>query len=172
MPMADCKPLPPLSEKDIKRFWSKVAVQRPDDCWLWTAATANGYGYFWAYDNNVRAHKVALFLKTGIDPFPSEVCHACDKRYAIGDLTNRRCCNPFHLFPGTRQDNHADMVAKNRQAFGKRHGNVKLNEQDVLDIRRIYSEGGISQRRLGEQFLVTESNIQYIVRRRTWTSLP
>ncbi len=29
---------PPLAE----RFWSRVAVAGPDECWLWTASTVTG----------------------------------------------------------------------------------------------------------------------------------
>jgi len=39
-----------------------------------------------------------------------DVCHTCDVRL---------CCNPAHLFIGTRSDNVADCVAKGRYSNGR-----------------------------------------------------
>ena len=27
--------IPRLSRKDIERFWSKIEIRGPDECWLW-----------------------------------------------------------------------------------------------------------------------------------------
>jgi hypothetical protein len=36
-----------LSQKDVKRFWAKVEVKGPDDCWEWLAGKSKlGYGAF------------------------------------------------------------------------------------------------------------------------------
>ncbi len=124
MPDKDCKPLPHLTAGDIARFWSKVDRRDPDDCWLWRGTiTAYGYGHFWTGGGQLLvASRVALYLTSGVDPFPLNVLHSCDVRYPIGDPTSRRCCNPEHLFKGTDADNVADMKAKGRQARGDRHG--------------------------------------------------
>lgn len=119
----DSRPFPILSEKYIKRFWSKVDVRGPDECWLWTAGLARGgYGKFGAAGRHFQAHRLALFLSKGVDFTPLCACHSCDIRYAINDRTYRKCCNPAHLFPATGGDNQRDKKAKGRAAKGDQNG--------------------------------------------------
>lgn len=114
MAVIKCKPLPNVSQKDIDRFWSKVDRQSPDECWPWTAGMrTRGYGQFKAARRNIIAPRLAFFLQRGIDPFPLDICHACD---------NPPCCNPSHLFAGTQDQNNKDMTAKGRSARGDKSG--------------------------------------------------
>ncbi len=114
------KPLPLLSEKDIARFWSKVNKQGPDDCWPWLGGLSEeGYGKFKAQGRTLVAHRVAWELENGPpdDPTHTSTCHSCDERYAKGDKTYRRCCNPAHSWPGSAGDNLADARKKGRQRW-------------------------------------------------------
>lgn len=101
--MSDSK----YSEKDIQRFWSKVAItDNPDDCWLWTAGTVTGYGSF-GFQGRMRiASRVAWEITNSEIPAGMKVLHTCD---------NPLCVNPKHLFLGTQLDNMRDMVRKGRK---------------------------------------------------------
>jgi hypothetical protein len=103
-----------------ERFWDKVAVGSLDDCWLWQASTRNGYGSIClgGTNNNGYAHRVVVEWAHGPIPAALEVGHACDVRYAPGDFTYRRCCNPLHLYLCTRAENLAHMVACGRSTAG------------------------------------------------------
>lgn len=98
------------TEKDIQRFWSKVAITaNPDKCWEWTRALATGgYGSF--YDRNIGrnaiASRVAWEMTYGEIPPGMKALHKCD---------NPCCCNPNHIFIGTQKDNMQDMVRKGRK---------------------------------------------------------
>lgn len=99
--------LRPLNE----RFWAKVDRSGgPNACWPWTGAVHAvwGYGFFKRSDprRNVQAHRLAWELANDRAPAQGmEICHTCD---------NEPCCNPAHLWEGTRAQNAADMVAKGR----------------------------------------------------------
>lgn len=99
-------------EEFAQRFWSKVMVAGPDECWLWTATAhgQRGYGNFRATpykDGDVSAHVVSWFLHTGEWPQKGIfVLHACDRP---------ACVNPAHLSLGTHTDNMQDMIRKGRQ---------------------------------------------------------
>lgn len=88
------KPVPPVSERDIARFWEKVDRRGQTECWLWTGATTNGgYGRFFIRSNGVQyavlAHRLARRIATGSDS-SDPIRHACG---------NRLCCNPLHIKP-------------------------------------------------------------------------
>ena len=94
----------------VSRFWSKVDRRGPDDCWPWKANRyTNGYGQFWLRPRQEGAHRVAFKLTHGRWPQP-ECLHKCD---------NPPCCNPAHLWEGTKSDNVRDCIAKGRHRYVK-----------------------------------------------------
>lgn len=95
------------SQKDIERFWSKVAVtDSPDDCWLWTRGLATGgYGAFSHNGKNRIASVVAWEITNGEKPAGMVICHQCD---------NPPCCNPAHLVLGTQSQTLRDCAARGR----------------------------------------------------------
>ena len=68
----------------------------------------------------------------------------------------------------TREENIAHAVKNKLHAFGERSGTAKLKKSQVDEIRKRYSEGGISQRILGLEYGLTRSGIQGIVNNRSW----
>lgn len=51
---------------------------------------------------------------------------------------------------------------------GENNGRAKLKEQQILEIRKKYKSGGISQKALGEMYNTSQSQIFYIVNNITW----
>jgi hypothetical protein len=97
-----------------ERFWGKidkngpVPEHRPElgPCWAWTGhKDDNGYGQFYLCGGFAKAYRFSWELHNGPIPDGLWVLHKCDRPC---------CCNPAHLFLGTRQDNVDDMVAKGR----------------------------------------------------------
>ena len=81
-----------------ERFWAKVDVRSPDECWLWTAArTRNGYGYFLVNGKQTTASRVAYELTHG----PLSRSEMVDHRVACP----KHCVNPNHLRAVTRSQN-------------------------------------------------------------------
>lgn len=143
----------------------------PEGCWVWTASTINGgYGQIGIVvdgrPTNNLAHRVAFELAIGRSVGDACVLHECD---------NRPCCNPRHLFLGSRADNAADMVSKNRQRNGivpgERHGMSKLRDADVIELRRSYAAHEASQPELARRFGIQQSTVWAIIHRRTWAHL-
>jgi hypothetical protein len=158
----------PLEE----RFWEKVDVRGPDDCWEWTASkNDNGYGEIRESapsTKTLKAHRVSWELHNGPIPVGNGyhgtcVLHKCD---------NPGCVNPAHLFLGTHEDNMKDMIEKDRHVTYKRekHGRAKLTEEQVLEIRREYVKGSFShgQSALGKKYEVCHSTIGRIISGEHW----
>lgn len=133
------------------------------------------------------AHRVAWTLSNGAIPDGLCACHRCD---------NPPCCNPAHLFLGTRADNNADKVAKGREAKGEnfrarlkrgdlhgmrlhperrprgeRHGMALLTEEKVRSIRAQHAIGGVTYAELAAQFGVKHRTIEAVISRQTWKAV-
>jgi hypothetical protein len=133
-------------------------------CWEWQIGTQNGYGRTSYCGKHTYAHRVAYELYR---QHPGELCvlHECD---------NRRCCNPEHLFLGTRADNIEDMWKKGRQSDAAQratYGNARLSEEDVREIRHRYATGAGTQGEIGEAFGITQTAVSGIVRRVRWAQI-
>lgn len=154
-----------FTEKDIKRFWSKVDVKSEDECWEWMAGDdGNGYGVIRINNKNVKAHRFSYTINIGVIFDKLFVCHSCD---------NPSCVNPKHLWLGTNKDNSQDRDVKGRgnHPKGVAHGRTSLSENDIIYIRETYSKGNITQKELAKQFGIVHSVVSYIVRGATWKNV-
>lgn len=165
-----------MDEKVSKRFWKKVAVGAPDECWPWQAyRNAKGYGQFRVNPppaSQAKASRVAWELQHGQAIPPGLfVCHTCD---------NPPCCNPNHLFLGTNRDNMADMARKGRAA---RHaaGHLRtagfvrdlierqrrLTDEQIAHARRAHA-GGESCRSIARRMGVAHTTISRLINGTQW----
>jgi len=139
-----------------------------DSCWEWKGCKDRlGYGRFHvgkSRSSAMLAHRVAYGIATGEEP--EAVCHKCD---------NTSCCNPRHLFGGTRLINNRDMFNKGRNqdyshaSKGKQHGSAKLVDEQIINIRKLYATGDHSQRAIAKMFNVCQRTIAKIVNRIGWS---
>ncbi len=160
-----------LKQSVKERFWAKVDIRGPDECWPWKSWTNGaqrriGYGQFRGYqgiDGPIRsAHRIAYQLHCGESLKGWLVRHKCD---------NPLCCNPAHLSRGTHADNMRDMVARKRVAFGSRSGKTKLTEKDVRLIRLLLAEGW-RHKPIAEHYGISMASLWDIKVGRNWKYLP
>lgn len=150
-----------------ERFWAKVDIRGPDDCWEWYAAVYPGTGYG-AFDakpfGTSLAHRIAyqLFYEEILSRDEC-VCHRCD---------NRLCVNPIHLFKGSHADNMADMARKGRAARqqGVAHPGAKLTDDDVIRLCQMYRDG-VHRHDIAQTFGIKPITVSAIALGRNWTHL-
>jgi hypothetical protein len=157
-----------LSQQDVERFLA--STRRLDSgCWEWLRGrNRQGYGKFTfmrrTAKESVNVTKVAthaaFFVRHGRWPLEGLVLmHSCDAP---------SCVNPDHLSEASYAENSADMRKKRRQARGERCARSVLTEENVAEIRSLYSTGSHTQAALAKMFGVVAANIHFIVTNQTW----
>ena len=140
-----------------ERFWTKVdQTAGPDACWPWLGSRSRGYGRFSIGRQELKAHRYTLF---GLINRPEAVLHACD---------NPPCCNPQHLWIGSRRENNADRAKKGRSATGERMAHAKLSQGRAEEIRHRYAQGGVSQQRIADEMGISQALVSQVVHERVW----
>ena len=150
-----------LSNSQLARFWSKVRVTNNEySCWEWAGAIdGTGYGQLRINKTSIRAHRQAWEIFNGPIPEGLFACHKCD---------NRKCCNPFHIFLGTNQQNIDDAKKKGRIPCGEAHHSAKLTLSIVRRVRSLYESGQYTQKQITIITGIPKSTVHQITSRQTW----
>jgi len=150
----------------VQRFFEKIGYGM-SDCWFWFGGRdQTGYGRMRIknYTNENFAHRISWELHNGKIPNGMKVLHKCD-------VPN--CVNPDHLFLGTQQDNMKDMVEKGhtirKAQKGVKNGCAKLNDEKILEIRKLYKTGDWFQHELAKKFGVAQMTICRVVNQKLWS---
>jgi HNH endonuclease len=113
-------------------FWKKVLRGAPEVCWPWTGYTKpSGHGLTTYKSEPIHASRKAYILTHG--PFDLRLCvlHTCD---------NAVCCNPKHLYLGTRMDNMIDrfgnIAPEFRKATGRNRVLTDAQIEELWEMRR------------------------------------
>jgi hypothetical protein len=154
----------PVYKDIIRRFWAKVSIKGPDDCWPYKFGKGRrGYGRTLKENHGHKlyvASRLAWEFTNGPILGGLNALHKCD---------NPPCCNPKHLFLGTHQDNAIDKINKGRgrNLKGSLVPVSKIKEQDAIDIRILHKQG-ILQKDLATQYGLCRQSISDILCQRTW----
>jgi HNH endonuclease len=144
----------------LKRFERKYIPEPNSGCWLWTGVLhEGGYGEFREAGSRIRAHVWAYKTFVGSIPVGLFVLHKCDVR---------SCVNPEHLYVGTKRQNTADAIARDRFPRGENHSATTLNESQIVAIRKDLRK----QRDIAADYGVQQMTISNIKRRVTWRHVP
>ena len=139
----------------------RVAIDAETGCWIWTRGRyAAPFDYGMVRAGKVRkAHRVAYELWKGPIPEGMLVRHRCD---------TPACVAPDHLEVGTPQDNANDKVERGRSLPGELAPKAKFTNDEVREIRDRYAAGGLTMRKLGQEYGATSAAICRIINRQTY----
>ena len=173
------RPMPETAAEKFERCIDRSGG--PDACWPYRGPKVkDGYGHIDVYLRGkisyVRAHRFSYEQANGPIPAGKDVLHACDVRYAPGDITYRACCNPAHLFLGTDADNHRHMWAAGRQQDYRARQrrppiNAVLTAESVAELRDRFRAGGTAKG-LAPEFGITQAAAWNAIHGVTWARVP
>lgn len=109
-------------------FWDRVSRGGADECWPWIGfKKSSGHGLTSYKSLSIHASRKAYILTHG--PISSALCvnHRCD---------NPSCCNPAHLYLGTRADNMIDLWGKT--PAGERSARGRPTTLDETQLERLW----------------------------------
>ena len=110
-----------------------------------------------------RLHRLMMVLFNPIENMEKLTINHKDGNKANNDISNLEWC--------TRSENtkhgHRTNLINN---FGERNGRAKLTESDIFKIR-VLAHMGCKHRSLSEQFKVSKSNIDKIVKIKIWKNI-
>lgn len=134
---------------------------RDGECIICTSHARDKYGYIKAtQDGKAKLlHRLVCEKWNGI----------CLGMHAIHSCDCPPCINPAHLRWGTHRDNMKDRSIRNRVARGSSAGNVKLTEENVIEIRSSTETETYSV--IAKRFGVKAPCISQIKNMKTWKHL-
>lgn len=119
-------------EQAIKYIRDRIKVNE-NGCWIpRNKPRQNGYVRVSFLGRRWYMHRLSHCAFIGSVDEGNDVCHKCDVR---------SCCNPEHLFQGSRKVNMMDAVSKGRQATGFQLPQTKLSDRDRDCILYLVNKG-------------------------------
>lgn len=116
------------------KFWQNVDRSNADGCWPWLRwCRKSGHGFTSYMGTSINASRKAWIMANG--PIRSElsVLHRCD---------NARCCNPSHMYLGTRADNMIDrfghIAPGERRPYGR---TTALTSEQLAELWEMRKQG-------------------------------
>lgn len=124
--------MPKLDARERKPFWEKVERAAPDQCWPWLGyCKKSGHGLTSHNSHPMHASRKAWILTHGEIRSELSVLHKCD---------NALCCNPLHMYLGTRADNMIDRFGyaapEDRQQRGRPTVLTREQIAEMWEMRR------------------------------------
>ena len=130
----------------------------------WRAGAGYLYVQLWHSRIKTGVHRLVAFAFLGAPPTPRhEVAHN------DGNRDNNSVDN---LRWATHAENQADIRRHGTGYFhgwqGENHPTAKLNDRQVIEIRRSCRDGRATRKAMASQFGVSRASIDHIVQGRTW----
>jgi len=117
-----------VATSDRIRVATDAIASATEECILWPfGKRGNNYSQLTINGEVILVHRYVCTQVHGHPaPDQTDCAHSCG---------HKRCINPRHLRWATRRENSADMLLHGSRLQGERHGNAKLSNEAVAQIK-------------------------------------
>lgn len=105
-----------------------------------------------------------LVMAAFVGPCP----HGQECNHKHGHKTDNRLGELEYVTRSVNHEHAYQTLGKQRMA-GEKHGNAKLTEAAVREIRQLYATGGITHKQLAKRFHVSPTTIQQALSGQRWS---
>lgn len=127
-------------------------------------------GYARCHTINHDGTKVASYAHQVVaEAFLGPCPKNCEIHHVNEDKSDNRAENLEYV---TRRDHVLISVENKQHPLGEKHGNSKLTEDDVRDIRLRYAAGGVTYQGLAAERGMQATAIRMLIIRKTWRHVP
>ena len=131
-------------------------------CLVWTGSRdKDGYGRLAYNGKMLLSHRLRWYLEYGYWPKDC-LLHHCDVP---------SCCRLSHLYEGSDRDNANDRIERLRTPRGEDNTRATLTDKEVIDMRRLRRNYGLSYRKIGDRFCVSRDAAHAACTGKTWGHL-
>lgn len=183
-----------FSENELNLFWSKVDKSAESGCWNWVGCKSKeGFGIFRCGGETFKAHRVSYSLNKGevqqgkilAKTCQNDFCVNPDHIVALSIAENNKlaasqgkrakgAANGKNTCPNStpKEDNHWMKLKPDKShLIGESNAEAKLTEEQVLEIRKLHSDGSYKYKDLAIKFNVSDENIRKICMRLLWSHI-
>lgn len=127
----------------------------------------NKNGYFYLKLYNREKHKTFRLACLVASHFLELPLIKKEVNHKDGDKSNNTVCNLEYV---THKENqrHAYRLGLMKGRKGENHHNTKLKDKDILEIRKEYKKGKVTQLKLSDKYGISSSEISMICTKRIW----
>lgn len=169
--------------KDIEEFEGKYAITEKGEVWNYKDdkfQVLRGSGFIGKKLRHKRKYKTVALWRVGKRYTYCYVHRLVAQAFLPNPLNlpmvNHKDGNPENntvenLEWCTHKENIKHAFENGLTTRGAKNAQTKLNREQVLEIRKRYSEGGVSQNKLAEEYGIAQTNVSLIVNRKNWSYL-
>jgi hypothetical protein len=155
----------PTEDEILDHFWSQVDKNGPlpapstgvkSRCWLWIGSVSDqGYGRFKIGGKTYQVSRFGWKCKGKRDPGKLTVSTHCLNKLCVRHQYARSRAEIGGLLHRSGQDSHL----------------ARLISKQVILMRKLYGQGGITQAKLAVRFGISTGQVKRILARRSWKQI-
>lgn len=159
-----------VSNRGNVRSWVKTSGNKREHPLVMNQHTYLGYNYI-----SLKKHTGSKYISRRVHRLVAKafIPNPSNKPYINhkNGIKNDNRVENLEWVTASENDIHAFENGLREPMKGEKNGNATLSDKDVLEIRRLYFEGGVSQYTIAESYGIVQNHVSDIVNFKRWSHI-